>query len=83
MMVRRRYGRRTWWPAAGGCIAGVATILALSGVPVAAQSDVAFPPEVYAARRARLVAQLDAPIIVPSEYMLQHGGEKKQEPNFF
>ncbi|MHC4247384.1 MAG: hypothetical protein ACYSUU_11340 [Planctomycetota bacterium] len=50
---------------------------------MAAQSDVAFPPEVYAARRARLVAQLDAPIIVPSEYMLQHGGEKKQEPNFF
>jgi Xaa-Pro aminopeptidase len=47
------------------------------------QSDVAFPPEVYAARRARLVAQLDAPIIVPSEYMIRHGGEKKQEPNFF
>ena len=51
--------------------------------PAAAQSDVAFPPEVYAARRARLATQLDAPIIVPSEYMIRHGGEKKQEPNFF
>lgn len=64
--------------------------LILSGViagslstPAAAQSDVAFPAEVYAARRARLVAQLGAPIIVPGEYMIRHGGEKKQEPNFF
>ena len=48
-----------------------------------AQSDVAFPPDVYAARRARLVEQLDAPVIVTSEYMIRHGGEKKQEPNFF
>ena len=24
-----------------------------------------------------------APIVVPSEYMIRHGGEKKQEPNFF
>jgi Xaa-Pro aminopeptidase len=48
-----------------------------------AQSNVAFPPEVYAGRRARLVAQLDGPIIVPSEYMIRAGGEKKQEANFF
>jgi Xaa-Pro aminopeptidase len=52
-------------------------------VPLSAQSDVAFPPEVYAGRRARLVERLSAPIIVPSEYMIRHGGEKKQEPNFF
>ena len=51
--------------------------------PATAQSDVAFPPDVYAARRARLVEQLDAPVIVTSEYMIRHGGEKKQEPNFF
>ena len=51
--------------------------------PAAAQSDVAFPPEVYAARRARLAAQLGAPVIVPSEYMIHHDGVKKQEPNFF
>jgi Xaa-Pro aminopeptidase len=48
-----------------------------------AQSDVAFPPEVYAQRRARLVDQLGGPVVVPSEYMIRHGGEKKQEPNFF
>lgn len=48
-----------------------------------AQSDVAFVPEVYAERRARLTARLDAPVIVASEYMISHGGEKKQEPNFF
>ena len=50
---------------------------------VAAQSDVAFPPEVYAERRARLLDLLQSPIIVPSEYMIRAGGEKKQEPNFF
>ena len=49
----------------------------------AAQSDVAFPPEVYAERRARLANQLQGPILVASEYMIRHGGEKKQEPNFF
>ena len=58
-------------------------LFALRAGPAAAQSDVAFPPEVYATRRARLVEQLRAPIVVPSEYMIRHGGEKKQEPNFF
>lgn len=59
--------------------------MVVCGVPTSAgaQSDVAFPPDVYAARRARLVQRLAAPIIVPSEYMIRHGGEKKQEPNFF
>jgi Xaa-Pro aminopeptidase len=62
-----------------------AVVLTTTAFPASAcaQSDVAFPPEVYAARRARLVAQLDAPVIVPSEYMIHHDGEKKQEPNFF
>jgi len=64
---------------------GVALVIAsMTVVGVAqAQSDVAFPAEVYAERRARLVAELGAPIIVPSEYMIRHGGEKKQDPNFF
>ena len=57
--------------------------LAVVGAPIAGQSNVAFPPDVYAGRRARLMAQLQAPIIVTSEYMIRHGGEKKQEPNFF
>jgi len=64
---------------------GAAVVAAGLSAPaaLAAQSDVAFPPEVYAARRVRLVETLQAPIIVPSEYMIQHGGEKKQDPNFF
>ena len=57
--------------------------LALDAPAVAAQSDIAFPKEVYAERRARLVEQLQAPIVVPSEYMIRAGGEKRQEPNFF
>jgi Xaa-Pro aminopeptidase len=68
------------------------TALLLTGLPIAVgllpgpargQSDVAFPPEVYAERRARLVERLGGPVIVPSEYMIRHGGTKKQEPNFF
>jgi Xaa-Pro aminopeptidase len=62
-----------------------ALALVTGGTPGGAlgQSDVAFPAEVYADRRARLVQQLGGPIIVPSEYMIRHGGTKKQEPNFF
>lgn len=64
-------------------LAWLAVLLALTAGELCAQSDVAFPPEVYAGRRARLMAQLDAPVVVPSEYMIRHGGVKKQEPNFF
>lgn len=64
-------------------LCGAVAVMAPFAASAAAQSDVAFPAEVYADRRARLVAQLDAPVIVPSEYMIRHGGEKKQEPNFF
>ena len=65
-----------------------ALLLALTSLPAgpglaSAQSDVAFPPDVYAERRARLVDGLQAPVIVPGEYMIRHGGEKRQEPNFF
>lgn len=69
--------------AAFAFLLGASTGFAGGPTPVSAQSDVAFPAEVYEGRRARLVAQLDAPIIVPSEYMIRHGGEKKQEANFF
>lgn len=64
-------------------IIAMAVIALGDPAPGAAQSDVAFPSDVYATRRARLVARLGGPIIVPSEYMIRHGGEKKQEPNFF
>jgi Xaa-Pro aminopeptidase len=56
--------------------------LPLLAPALSAQSDVAFPKEVYAERRARLVAQLHAPIIVPGEYMIRHGGEKQQDLDF-
>ena len=72
--------KRTCMPYAMGV---VALVVATTPAGAVAQSDVAFPPEVYASRRARLVEQLGAPIIVASEYMIRHGGEKKQEPNFF
>jgi len=66
-------------------VALVAVALMGAGAPaiVHAQSDVAFPAEVYAERRARLMETLDAAVVVPSEYMIRHGGEKKQEPNFY
>jgi Xaa-Pro aminopeptidase len=68
--------------------AGVVTMIVAAASlpaprPVAAQSDVAFPPEVYAERRARLAAQAGTPMVVPGEYMIRHGGEKRQDPNFF
>ncbi len=66
-----------------GLAALAAVLLLLDPASGAAQSDVAFPPDVYEARRARLAARLGGPVIVPSEYMIRHGGEKKQEPNFF
>lgn len=65
-------------------VGALAVVSGVAGaVPLEAQSDIAFASEIYADRRARLVDRLGAPIIVPSEYMIRHGGEKKQEPNFF
>jgi Xaa-Pro aminopeptidase len=71
----RTLGRTSFWLAA--------IVMGPACAAVAAQSNVAFPPEVYAERRARLMGELDAPVIVPSEYMIRHEGVKKQDPNFF
>lgn len=63
-----------------------AALLALSAPSAACaviQSDVAFPKEVYAERRARLIETLRGPVMVPGEYMIRHEGVKKQDPNFF
>ncbi len=58
--------------------------VACSGGRVAAQSDVAFPREVYAERRARLVRQTgDAIVIVPGRYSIGDEGLFKQDPNFW
>lgn len=55
--------------------------------PLAAQSDVAFPPEVYATRRARLAAGAggagDAVIIVPGKYLIGEHDLPKQAANFW
>ncbi len=49
-----------------------------------AQSDIAFPPEVYAQRRARLATELDrAPMIVPGAYLVRSGGVGRQDPTFW
>lgn len=51
---------------------------------LSAQSDVAFPPEVYAARRARLAAQTgDALVVVPGRYSIGDEDLYKQDPNFW
>jgi len=62
---------------------GMIATLLWTPIGAAAQSDVAFPAEVYAGRRARLVERLAAPVVVPGEYMIRHEGVKKQDPNFF
>ncbi len=49
-----------------------------------AQSPVAFPKETYAARRAKLAAQVNgAAIIVPGRYLIGNHDLPKQEPNFW
>jgi len=48
------------------------------------QSDVAFPREVYVARRARLATMIgQAPVIVPGRYSIAESGLFKQDPNFW
>ncbi len=49
-----------------------------------AQSDVAFPKDVYAARRAQLAKQLGGGVaIVPGRYLAGDDGFGKQDPNFW
>ncbi len=59
-------------------------LTAMAGPSPAIQSDVAFPSDVYARRRARLQEQVgNAPIIVPGAYLIRNGGRDKQDPNFW
>jgi Xaa-Pro aminopeptidase len=63
-----------------------ALVVLLVGPPcvLAAQSDVAFPPEVYAGRRARLAGQVGgATVIVPGAHLIRAGGVGKQDANFW
>jgi Xaa-Pro aminopeptidase len=60
------------------------TVALLLPATLWAQSDVAFPPEVYAERRAALAEQVDhAPIIIPGEYLIRSGGVGKQDLDFW
>lgn len=66
------------------CVAVVVGLEAAAPVPGAAQSDVAFPAEVYAARRERLIQQTGrAVVIVPGASLIANGGRDKQDPNFW
>ena len=52
---------------------------------LSAQSDIAFPTNVYVNRRASLVRDLpDAVVVVPGRYMISPGDEPvKQDPDFW
>jgi len=54
-------------------------------ITVLAQSDVAFPPQVYIGRRAAIIGQLpEAVVIIPGRYLISPGDEPiKQDPDFW
>ncbi len=53
-------------------------------VALHAQSDVAFPQAVYAARRAALLAQVgDSAVVVPGRYLVGADGLFRQDPTFW
>lgn len=60
-------------------------ICASAGSPLFAQSDIAFPTQVYAGRRAALLAQLpEAVVVIPGRYLISPGDEPvKQDPDFW
>ena len=63
---------------------GIALLIASAAPFVGAQSAVAFPPNVYAERRARLAAQLPgAAIIVPGRFLVGAHELPRQEANFW
>lgn len=63
----------------------LAVVAAATVVPrTSAQSDVAFPREVYAARRAKLASQLGGgAAVIPGRYLVGASGLFKQDPNFW
>ena len=66
----------------------IGLLLWLCALPVASaspQSDIAFPTDVYIARRAALVRDLpDAIVVVPGRYLISPGDEPvRQDPDFW
>ncbi|MGQ0539841.1 MAG: aminopeptidase P N-terminal domain-containing protein [Gemmatimonadaceae bacterium] len=61
------------------------SVLAAAGVqPLAAQSDVAFPGEVYAQRRGRLMREIrDAAVVIPGRLGVGADNNYKQDPDFW
>ncbi|HVZ48228.1 MAG TPA: aminopeptidase P N-terminal domain-containing protein, partial [Gemmatimonadaceae bacterium] len=71
-------------PLAIALCAALLTPLPTPGGAALAQSPVAFPRDVYAARRERLAAQVPgAAIIVPGRYLVGVHELPKQDPNFW
>lgn len=60
------------------------TLALASAQPLAAQSDAAFAPSVYAARRAKLVRETGAAIVlVPGRLLAGADDNNKQDPDFW
>lgn len=66
-------------------VAALISAPSLSPAFAVAQSDVAFPPAVYAARRARLLERTaGAPVVIAGRYLINPGDElAKQDPDFW
>jgi Xaa-Pro aminopeptidase len=61
-----------------------ALALLLSAQILSAQSSVAFPNEIYSARRAKLLAAANgAAVIIPGRYLVGNHDLPKQDPNFW
>jgi Xaa-Pro aminopeptidase len=60
------------------------TLLLASAQPLTAQSDAAFPPDVYAGRRANLVRQTGLGVVVVSSRLMTGADDNaKQDPDFW
>jgi Xaa-Pro aminopeptidase len=75
---------RSTEPPAGSAAAPASGLPAVPSTPRAG-SDVAFPPEVYAGRRARLREQIgpDAALVLPGRYLVGAHDLPRQDPNFW
>jgi Xaa-Pro aminopeptidase len=67
-----------------GALALACAVFSGTAPPLRGQSDVAFPAEVYAARRARLAAQVvGGAVVVPGRYLVGAHELPRQDPNFW
>lgn len=62
-------------------IAAVAALV--TSQDVVAQSDMSFPAEVYAARRAKLVSETQGPVVIPGRILAGPDDNSKQDPDFW